>query len=387
MDAEHFLVPAIGGTAFAGAPNLLVSGEVFFNFQYKSTFAIVAGGGKHHILPHDGIGGIHALGHARAEPMLEKHFAGFGIQRHEALPHEAKCHAPAVHGGQHGRGVAGLFLHAQPVNDGFSGPAELGGAVPGILAHAGPHGFAVLQVKGCHAAVGLTANHGDEQVALQHGCAADAKEIFDDLKILLNIAPPNGFAGLQVQTKQHAFGTVGDAAVLGEHGHTARAVVVAVGILVGGRVGMAPDELAGLGVEAVDDFLVKKFLDSGGHHEVTAAVVVRLRGADARLGDALLGAESCQFAIDVRDHLGKRVVRRNLQQLAGAMKEHHLAIPHGHRRVPRANALGKHFARAVLRKGIQQADLFGDVIPRGPEKIRPIIRQRGRDQREAKECS
>src|SRR5207237_1332062 len=88
------------------------------------------------------------------------------------------------------------------------------------------------------------------------GSTADAEEILHDAIVLLRIHLPERLAIGSAQTVQHALRAVKVDAVGVDDGAAARAVAVAVAILVVGFVLKLPVELAGSAVEAAEAGLV-----------------------------------------------------------------------------------------------------------------------------------
>src|SRR5262249_54191000 len=118
--------------------------------------------------------------------------------------------------------------------------------------HARPIAMDTVQLTARHVLV-LTraaADLGDQQVPLDHRRAADSEEVLHHTELSRGVYLPNGLAVRDPHAMQHPFRAKGVYAIAIDHRRATRAVVVAVHVLIVGRIFELPQRLAGLALLA-----------------------------------------------------------------------------------------------------------------------------------------
>src|SRR5262249_22922587 len=163
---------------------------------------------------------------ARAVRVVEIDLARGRVQADQAAAGEQEAPAPPADRRHHRAGVAGQLVGRLVLDlAGVLVEGHQAAAVAGQLAER-------LAVAAGRAAADLH----QQQAALDHRRAADAEEVLHDAELLLRIHAPDQLARLGLDAVQHALRAVDVDAVAVHDRAAARAVAVAVQVLVVGRV-------------------------------------------------------------------------------------------------------------------------------------------------------
>src|SRR5439155_9718823 len=127
----------------------------------------------------------------RAKPETKVHAAVGGIQRNQALAHQAKNMTPAVNGRGNWRGVTSLFLPGLPLHFALARPADHGLILPVLFADSFPNRFSCPGIKSDHAGIGLAANHYEPQPGFEQGRTADTEKSGRHMTIGPRVALPS----------------------------------------------------------------------------------------------------------------------------------------------------------------------------------------------------
>jgi len=151
------------------------------------------------------------------------------------------------------------------------------------LPDAFPQRAARRRIDGDHTRIGLTADGDDEPVSFENRRRADAEESVRDGHLRQQVALPHNLARIKLETQQPSLCAERIAVRFGQNGTAARAVVVSVRVLERARIGVRPQQFAGVGPQAVDNLLASLPVM---HHQTPAAHRRRaVAGPDALLPD------------------------------------------------------------------------------------------------------
>lgn len=234
MGGEFVVFPELFEVEFF----VLADGEL----EQRAAFA-VAFGDVDFVIDDDGGGGIDGSGAFAAPREGEVDRGISGIDAKETAGCGARfaaCEdedaALALDGGGDWRGVRGA-----PVFGGGSGAS----------------GFAGFDIEGHDTGV-LCADVDDQVVLFQEGRGTYSEEIGGEIEIFEDVAFPEELSGFEVQGVEFSFCAHGEneGVLFVDDGRTARAVGVAVTVLIFGGIAEAPIALTCFGMEAIDDFFV-----------------------------------------------------------------------------------------------------------------------------------